>query len=522
MVGKVDNHVQLISYPDSLGGDLRSLEKLLSGAFEDLFPGGIHILPPFPSTADRGFAPVTYQRIDPGFGGWEDIRRIARRRPVLLDLMINHVSRQSEHFQDYLEHGPDSPYADMFITLDKMWEDGTPREEDIARIFLRRERPFSEYARGPGKEVGPRGGPGTGAGSGAGTKDKTLSVWTTFGKSDPSEQVDIDIWSPAAREFIAGVFATFAENRVTQVRLDAVAYVTKKAGTSCFFVEPDIYRFLDWVSERAGRFGIALLPEVHADYATQLKLVEHGFWIYDFILPYMVLEALILGRAERLAGYLHRRPARQFTMLDCHDGLPVKPDLDGLVSSDDARRIVDICLKRGGDVSRVYSEHHKSPDGFDVHQISGTLYSLLGEDDDALVAARAIQLFAPGVPQVYYVGLLAGANDRRAFEETGDRRALNRHNYTEAEVEAALRRPVVQRILRLIRLRNEHPAFDGEFAVETIESPPEDITSAGSGPSVLSLSWRSGEHSCRLSVDVSAITGEVVYTEGKEVYHRPL
>jgi sucrose 6(F)-phosphate phosphorylase len=478
--------VQLITYPDSLGGDLWALNDLLDGPLQGLFPGGVHVLPPFPSTADRGFAPVTYRRIDPSFGSWEDIRRLASQRPVLLDLMINHVSRKSEYFQDVLRNGEESEYADMFITLDKVWPDGVPKEEDIAKIFLRRSRPYSEYT--------------------VGASGRTLRFWTTFGKSDPSEQIDIDVNSEAARSFITGVFRTLAENGVTIVRLDAVAYVTNKAGTSCFFVEPEIYDFLEWVTGVAREHDIELLPEIHADYATQLKLAEAGYWIYDFVLPYMVLEALITGQAGRLAGYLADRPPRQFTMLDCHDGLPVKPDLDGLVDSADARRVVDVCLARGGEVSRVHSEHHKAPDGFDVHQISGTLYSLLGEDEDALVAARAIQLFVPGVPQVYYVGLLAGANDREAMEATGDRRSLNRHNYTKAETEAALERPVVQRILWLIRFRNEFPAFDGEFSLEQ----------EGAGATTVRLSWENYDSRCTLTVDLRSKTSAVEYRGGDE------
>lgn len=474
--------VQLITYPNSLGGDLSALNELLTGPLEGLFPGGVHVLPPFPSTADRGFAPVTYRQIDPAFGSWEDIRRLASERPVLLDLMVNHVSRRSDYFQDVLRNGEASQYADMFITLDKVWPDGVPKEEDLGKIFLRRRRPYSEYA--------------------VGDSGRTLRVWTTFGKTDPSDQIDIDVHSEAARRFISRVFRTFAENGVSIVRLDAVAYVTKRAGTSCFFVEPEIYDFLDWVTGVAREHDIELLPEIHAEYSTQLKLAKRGYWIYDFVLPYMVLEALITGRARRLAGYLADRPTRQFTMLDCHDGLPVKPDLDGLVDSADARRVVDTCLERGGEVSRVHSDHHKAPDGFDVHQISGTLYSLLGEDDDALVAARAIQLFVPGVPQVYYVGLLAGANDREAFESTGDRRALNRHNYTRAEIDAALERPVVGRLAWLIRFRNEFPAFEGEFSLTQPSSR------------ALRLTWRGrGAAECSLEVDVEGKESVVDYVD---------
>ncbi len=46
----VKNKVQLITYPDSLGGDLEALNRVLLEFFPDLFQGGVHILPPFPSS----------------------------------------------------------------------------------------------------------------------------------------------------------------------------------------------------------------------------------------------------------------------------------------------------------------------------------------------------------------------------------------------------------------------------------------------------------------------------------------
>jgi sucrose phosphorylase len=103
----------------------------------------------------------------------------------------------------------------------------------------------------------------------------------------------------------------------------------------------------------------------------------------------------------------------------------------------------------------------------DVHQLNITYYSALGEDDDRYVAVRAIQLFARGVPQVHYVGLLAGPNDTDAVVRSGEGRSINRHNFTADEIEANLRRPVVQRIIDLLRLRNTHPAFDGGLTVQS-------------------------------------------------------
>ncbi len=141
----VKNQVQLITYPDSLGGNLKALNANLLKYFPDIFKGGIHILPPFPSSGDRGFAPLTYLEIEPAFGTWEDIRRIGENHDILLDLMVNHITRQSEYFQDFLKEGRNSKYADLFITLDKIWPDGEMDPEDIDKIFLRRKAPFSSY-----------------------------------------------------------------------------------------------------------------------------------------------------------------------------------------------------------------------------------------------------------------------------------------------------------------------------------------------------------------------------------------
>lgn len=475
----VKNQVQLITYPDSLGGDLKTLNDVLLKYFSDVFKGGVHILPPFPSSGDRGFAPLTYLEIEPKFGTWEDIRRIGENFDVLLDLMVNHISRQSAFFQDFLKYGKKSKYADLFITLDKIWNDGKPVQEDISKMFLRRNQPFSTFNI---EETGAE-----------------ETVWTTFGKENPSEQIDLDIKSEKVKELLKEFLVNFSKQNVKIVRLDAVGYVIKKLGTSCFFVEPEIYQFIDWVTELANSLGIELLPEVHAHYTTQYKLAEHGNWIYDFILPYMTLDALINKSNAKLCEYLKVRPHKQFTMLDCHDGVPVKPDLDDLVETKDARKVVDVCLERGSNLSLVYSDAHKSADGFDVHQIRCSYYSVLNCDDDAYLAARAIQFFAPGIPQVYYVGLLAGKNDEEKVKATGEGREINRHNFTLEEIDEHVQKEVVQRLLELIRFRNEYPAFNGEFNV--IDSSDKEMI----------LSWKKNEKYCTLKIDLETNKSVIEY-----------
>lgn len=472
----VDRRPQLLTYPDSLGGSLPVLVELLDGPLEGLFRG-VHVLPPFPSSGDRGFAPVTYREIDPRFGTWDDLHRLGERHDVMLDLMINHLSRQSPEFQDFERRGRGSAHADLFITLDKVWPDGDPSPADVARIFLRKpDAPFSTIAIA---ETG-----------------EQERVWTSFGNADWSEQIDLDVTSPVTRRLIADWLQGLAAHRVRIVRLDAVGYVIKKPGTSCFMVEPEIYEFLDWVAEIAASHGLVVLPEIHDVYPTHQRLSAHGMWTYDFVLPGLVLHAFETAEVTRLAEHLSGSPDRVFTTLDCHDGIPIRPDLDGILRHDEMRALAEVVEHRGGNVNRMLSGSH--PESVDVHQLNCTYHAALEGDDDRYLAARAVQLFARGVPQIYYVGLLAGANDHAAVARSGDGRAVNRHDFTRTEIERSLDRPVVRRLLELIRLRNTHPAFEGALRVET------------EGPHALRLRWDHGAASCALEVDLS--TGRATVT----------
>lgn len=471
------NLVQLITYPDSLGGNLSALSRVLNRYFPHTF-GGIHILPPFPSTGDRGFAPVTYREIDSRFGSWQDIRYLGETYDVMLDFMVNHISRNSIYFQDFVKLGRASAFADLFITLEKVWPDGKPVEADVKKIFLRRPlHPFLDVKIEADGSV--------------------ERVWATFGKADSSEQIDIDVTSQVGREFIRDILHFLAQQGVNTLRLDAAAFVIKKAGTSCFLVEPQINEFFSWIHAQADQTGIKLLLEIHTDPAVQLGLAGQGYWVYNFVLPLLILHTILNQSSAALKSHLLVSPRQQITMLDCHDGIPVQPDINGILDTASAKRIVEICEQRGANVSRIYSSEHQGEDAFDAHQINCTYFSALGCDEDAYILARAIQFFAPGVPQVYYVGLLAGENAPLEIESQADNRAINRHNFTEAEVIEARNKKVVQRLLRLIQFRNECTAFNGDFEIISSED------------SNLTLAWTQDQVKATLTVDLFAKKCEI-------------
>jgi hypothetical protein len=218
------------------------------------------------------------------------------------------------------------------------------------------------------------------------------------------------------------------------------------------------------------------------------------------VLPALILHTLFSRSSRKLKDYLKICPRNQFTMLDCHDGIPVQPDLDDILTVDESRQVVDMCLRRGANLNRMLS-FNGVVDGFDVHQINCTYYSALGGNDDAYLAARAIQLFAPGTPQIYYVGLLAGENDLEGVWQTGEGRAINRHNFSAQEVEEALQKNVVQKLLNLILLRNRHLAFEGTFEIPECSDTE------------LILSWRHQEHSCQMHVDLLTSRALIEHTD---------
>lgn len=469
---------QLITYPDSLGGSLAALNEFMVSDLARLFSGGVHLLPPFPSSADRGFAPIRYDRVDPRVGSWGDLQALASCGPLTLDVMVNHISRLSPEFEDFAQQGMASPTADMFMRPDKLWPDEEIPAEEIAAIFLRKpEHPFLDVVI---KDTGDR-----------------ERVWATFGSDEhSSDQIDLDWRSPLTTEKYDSWFASLASAGATEIRLDAVGYLTKKRFTSCFMVEPEIWTVLEYFVALGHRHGLTLLPEVHADPMVIESLSERGYPTYDFILPGLVAHSLRSSSADALVKHLVNLPAECVTTLDTHDGIPIQPDLVGVLETEGLVDLVDDLVARGANVNRILGAKQRGID-FDAHQINISYLDAAGSAD-GLVVARAIQLFSPGRPQVYYQGLLGGQNDPDAVAQTGEGRSINRHNYQVDEVRGALESDVARRQCRLLEMRSVHPAFNA--------SEPDIVQKS---PSAFALRWDDQGSWCQLDVELNDPRAEV-------------
>ena len=178
----------------------------------------------------------------------------------------------------------------------------------------------------------------------------------------------------------------------------------------------------------------------------------------------LLINAIYYGQTKYLKDWLLKSPNKQFTTLDTHDGIGVV-DVKDLLPDEEIERTKEDIFKFGANVKKIYNT--AAYNNLDIYQVNCTYYAALGDHDDAYLLARAVQFFAKGIPQVYYVGLLAGKNDLKLLEETKVGRNINRHYYTLEEVDKEVERPVVRDLLKLMEFRNTSKAFalDGKFEI---------------------------------------------------------
>lgn len=205
------------------------------------------------------------------------------------------------------------------------------------------------------------------------------------------------------------------------------------------------------------------MPEIHEHYTIPMKISDQGFWVYDFALPVLTLHALYNHDGQYLKHWLEMCPMKQFTTLDTHDGIGIV-DVKDLLPDEEIEKVKEQMYSQGANVKKIYSS--EAYHNLDIYQVNTTYYSALGNNDKAYLLARAIQFFAPGIPQVYYVGMLAGSNDIALMEQTKNGRDINRHYYSKEEVAKEQERPVVQELKKLMTLRNTHPAFSLEGTIQ--------------------------------------------------------
>jgi sucrose phosphorylase len=482
-----------------------------------------------------------------------------------LDLVLNHLSVSSPQFQDVLQHGDKSEYKDFFIDWNEFWQadsqmtsDGylIPKKEHLDNLFMRKPGLPILKVRFPDDShrfywntfyqkvtyleitdcdlmsiegITDQQAAQISSIVNQSLKDKLELNLIDFGdfsayrddvisiierKCQYLGQMDLNADSDMVWKFYDETLKKVHEYGAKVIRLDAFAYLHKQPGMVNFFNKPGTWDYLQRLSEIADKYDLILLPEIHSEYGTGIhnELADKGFIIYDFFLPGLVIDALDRGINKHLLRWtreLVEKGIKTVNMLGCHDGIPVL-DLrgkrcddqieTGLLTDEQIDLVIENIMNRGGIVKNLYG-----PDGKKIsyYQVNSTFFSALGENEQKLRLARAIQLFMPGTPQVWYLDLFSGKNNYEAANDcdTCCHKEINRTNLSRSDVENGLKQAVVLDQLQMIQLRNKSPAFNGQLEIgETDETK-------------LELTWKNGKDTATLKADLQYLDFSITYTD---------
>lgn len=558
--------VMLNAYPDSIGGRLSDLVHMLKRPeFEGAF-SLFYILPTFfHSDLDRGFSIIDYEINEElvTIADLEELRRLDIN--FKLDLVLNHLSVQSTQFQDLIRRGSESEFQDFFVDWNEFWHesgtvgpDGTvvPAEAYLQKLFMRKpglpvlkvrfpdgsDRMYwntfyqdVRYAEVTAEElIEVEGIDAADAPRLAAEINRMANTLGDLQEIDLGDyghlreaivavieqkrcylgQMDLNAKSEKVWKFYKETLRRLREYGAKIIRLDAFAYLHKEPGQANFFNRPGTWDYLDRLKRIAEENDLVVFPEIHAEYGTGLheEVAGKGFPIYDFFFPGLVIDALERGTNRALLRWLTEilnRGLQTINMLGCHDGIPLL-DLrgkaiagtfrNGLLEEEHIEATMRRVTERGGRVKNLFG-----PDGKKIayYQVNATFFSALGEDEQKLLLARAIQMFMPGIPQVWYLDLFAGKNDHAAADRGGSagHKEINRTNLSTRDVEEGLKRLVVRGQLRLIRMRNRSPAIAGRLEIHDSEDHH------------LKLHWVNGDHYARLEADLRSGSFHVVHTD---------
>jgi len=302
-------------------------------------------------------------------------------------------------------------------------------------------------------------------------------------------QMDLNACSEKVWSFYDETLRKLSEYGAKIIRLDAFAYLHKEPGQPNFFNRPGTWEYLKRLRGIARKYNLVIFPEIHSEYSAGIheEIAREGYPIYDFFFPGLVIDALDRGRNEALLQWIadiRNNKLQTINMLGSHDGIPVM-DLKGimlggtyrpgLLSDELIEETVQRIIDRGGLTKNLYDADGKK---IAYYQVNATFFSALGEDEQKLRLARAIQMFMPGDYAAATRGRTAGHKE------------INRTTLHLIDIENGLKRDIVKDQIELIRLRNKSPAFTGEMQVVDCE------------PHQLQLCWRHPDASVTLRADL--------------------
>jgi sucrose phosphorylase len=439
----------LISYADSINQPqkkpLETLNDFLIQNLSDTI-SIVHILPFFPSSSDDGFSVIDYEKVNPSFGEWEDIKRLRKQFSLAVDLVINHISQQNVWFRNYLKGI--SPGKDYFIELDP--------SADLSSVVRPRSHPLL-------------------------TLFKTIRgekyVWTTFS----ADQVDLNFKNPEVLEQIITIFLFYIKQGASIIRLDAIAFLWKQKNTNCLHLPQthEVVKLLRDITDYL-RNKTILLTETNVPSKENLSYFgnkDEAHMVYQFSLPPLLLYTLFSGNSEILSAWASDLPEllpgyTYFNFTASHDGIGVRP-LEGLVDTSGLNRLITGMKLFGARIStKTNKDGSESPYEINISYFDALKGTHAGFDqfqEKRFLCSQTIMLTMQGIPAFYIHSLLATHNDLEGLESTGTNRSINRKKWDLKELNSILETPtehsrVFNALKEIISIRKSIPDFHPNYS----------------------------------------------------------
>ncbi|MCD6402134.1 MAG: hypothetical protein J7L73_09425 [Anaerolineales bacterium] len=392
------------------------LEKYLVGTINT-----IHILPFFPFSSDDGFSVVDYRKVNPALGTWNDVRRIGKHFRLMFDAVINHISAESEWFQEFLKGTP--RFRDFFTVM----EEGT----DLSSVFRPRAKPvLTSFETAAGRKL----------------------VWTTFSK----DQIDLNYHNPEVLLEVIDVLLDYVSHGAEFIRLDAVTFIWKEVGTSCINLPQThcIVQLIRLVLNIVAPM-VTLITETNVPHKENLMYFGNGQneaqMVYNFALPVLVLHAFHHENVNILSEWastldLPSNQATFFNFLAGHDGIGILPVRD-ILSESDIKEMIVRTKASGGEVSyKNNQDGSQSPYELNINYMDAL--NSLGDSKISnqlkvkrFLTSQAIMLALRGIPGIYFHSLVGSHNWIEGVNLTGRKRTINREKIHIEHLEKELNDP---------------------------------------------------------------------------------
>ena len=440
-----ENDIFLISYGDSIVSAKDKKLKTLKKFFDEFITphfNNVHILPFFPFSSDDGFSITDYKKVRDDLGSWEDISLLSKDYRVMADIVINHASKKSEYFQEFVRGN--NEYKDFFISLDKdegFEEVVRPRSSDL----------FQEVELSNQKKY----------------------LWCTFSH----DQIDLNFKNPRVLLFFIRLIYLYLRHGIKVFRLDAVAFLWKEKSTNCLNLPQthEVVKLTRTILDNYNQNNL-LITETNLPNLENLSYFGNGDEanaIYNFTLPPLLLWTLLMGDSTALRKWsMGMPPAKEhttyFNFIASHDGIGLRPT-ENILTDQERGTLIDIVKEFGGVIS-----NRKKPDGTEtVYELNialldamkGTFKGIDHMQVDRFIACHAIMLSLEGIPAFYIHSVLGTTNDYELMKKNSQNRSINRKSWDINEIknklldDKSINNQVYKSIINLIKIRKKQPAF---------------------------------------------------------------